>query len=152
METFANSTCILFTSDGRIISSDREVTRHNEAIANCSKKIGIEIDPMQSMKTMLEELTKKTNCFILLNAGMITSSDGTSKKTGFLALPDKFKETQLENIRSVLALLENYESVTTWKLINNNLKTIYNIETKDLIESMIEDTNRKLDSLSNRVK
>ena len=132
-----NSTCILFDENGLIHFSEFGITRHNEALKNCAQQIHREVNEMQSMRDMFKEIVLTTNSILLLNSGLIEDEQGVKKKSGFLALPDKFTEKQLEIVTLLLTLVEDYGFLTTSKIIDNNLKSIYNIKPKNLIESMI---------------
>ena len=137
MNDLWNSKCVLLSSDGKVYESGLSLKNHNESIAECSKNIGLNIEPNQAMTSMLEVLVKSNN-IILLNAGY----GENKKRTGYLALPkDIFKE-QLANCEKLKLLLDEYESITVWQNINNNLKSISFGNPKyadEVLQKLIED-------------
>lgn len=142
MENLWNNTCVLISKTGEVILSDPTLRGHNQAISNCASQMGIEISSEQSMVKMLESLTKM-NHTILLNCGKIADKDGIPRRTGYLALPSTFNLEQLEKIEMLKMLLEEYQSITAWKLEDNNLKTMSmgnSNQVISIIQNMIQNT------------
>lgn len=119
MDNLWNSKCVLLSNDGSIHESSFNLKNHNESIAECSRQIGLNIDPNQAMTSMLEVLAKSNN-IILLNAGY----GENKKRTGYLTLPENIFKDQLANCEKLKLLLNEYESITVWQIINNSLKSI----------------------------
>lgn len=119
MNDLWNSKCVLLSYDGNIYESSLNLKNHNESIAECSKQIGLNIDSNQAMTSMLEVLAKSNN-IILLNAGY----GENKKRTGYLTLPENIFREQLANCVKLKLLLDEYESITVWQIINNSLKSV----------------------------
>lgn len=119
MDNLWNSKCVLLSNDGSIHESSFNLKNHNESIAECSRQIGLNIDPNQAMTSMLEVLAKSNN-IILMNAGY----GENKKRTGYLTLPENIFKDQLANCEKLKLLLNEYESITVWQIINNSLKSV----------------------------
>lgn len=122
MSDIWNNTCVLISNTGEVILSDPKLRGHNEAISYCGSKVGIELVTEQPMPIMLEILASN-NHTILLNAGKVINENDIEKRTGYLALPNSITSEQLPQIENLKLILEEYESLTVWKLDNNKLKT-----------------------------
>lgn len=141
MNNIWNNTCVLITNTGEVILSDSFLGGHNKAISNCASKIKLDIPTEQSMTSMLQVLTTG-NHTILLNCGRVMTESGLEKRTGYLALPSSFSLEQIAQIENLKLLLEEYQSVTVWKLENNNLKTKSMGDSKfaiSLLQNMIDE-------------
>lgn len=122
MSDIWNNTCVLISNTGEVILSNPMLRGHNEAISDCASKIGLDIPTEQAMPSMLQELALN-NHTTLLNCGKVKDDNGLEKRTGYLALPENFSLTQLEQIENLKLLLEEYQALTVWKLEDNKLKT-----------------------------
>ena len=120
-----NNTCILLNSDGEIILSDPHLHGHNAAIKNCAEKIGIELDDTQPMPKMLEKLAR-VNIFSLLNARYVVDEDGNKRKTGYMAVPSKFKNTQLDGLKILVSGFDQYKTIYKVFLCINDFFIISN--------------------------
>lgn len=137
MNELWNNKCILIATDGNVYHSGFS-KNHNESISECAKNINFDIDPLQSMVSMIDVLVKKNN-ILLLNAGYV-EVENTKKRTGYLALPDTITEKQIVNCETLKLLLEEYESMTVWQIQNDKLKVISMGKTEyveDIIQKLI---------------
>ncbi len=122
MEEFWNQTCVLIDTMGNVILSDPNLHGHNSAISYCAKKIGLEINEMQSMVTMLEIIVSAGH-IALLNTGKSEDDNHGMKRNGYLALPASFQETQIPKLELLSFLLEEeYHAITSYQLENHCLK------------------------------
>lgn len=122
MNELWNDTCVLISNDGNVFVPDARLGGHNLAINDCGKKVGLDIDTMQSMVSMLEKVVCH-NHMVLLNGGMREDENGISKRTGYLALPSNFTKEQIPQIEILQTLLNEYAGLTVWKMKDNHLRT-----------------------------
>lgn len=120
MSSLWTSKCVLFATDGSVRESGAFSGNHNESIAKCAKSIGLDINPDQAMKSMLQPLVE-TNNVVLLNTGY----DENLKRTGYLALPETIVEEQIDSLSELQLFLDEYESLTVWQLTKDVLKSNY---------------------------
>jgi len=150
MNDLWNNTCVLIDNNGMVILSNPMLKGHNEAISDCASRIGLDISPLQSMPAMLQTLAI-SNHVVLLNCGRVINNEGYEKRTGYLALPSNVSEIQLAQIENLKLLLDEYQSITVWKLENNTLKTKSMGDSKLaalMIQDMIDEvTNKNIENI-----
>lgn len=122
MNDIWNETCVIITELGEVIKSKPMLGGHNKAISDCAKKIGLDIDPMQSMVIMLEKIVARQN-IVLLNGGNRIDEAGNIKRGGYLALPESFAISQLHMVEYLKEVLNEYQGITTWRMEEGHLKT-----------------------------
>lgn len=146
MNDLWNNTCVLFNED-KIVLSDPMLRGHNEAIKYCANSVGISVDSHQAMTDMMIPILENGNV-MLLNAGRTVDENGVSKRTGYLALPEKLSDLQISNIENLIILLDDYKSITLWQLNNNKLSTVSMGDKRGTIiylQEMISKVNQKED-------
>lgn len=141
MNELWNNTCVLIDNKGNVYLPKVLLGGHNLAINDCAKNIGLDIDPMQPMVSMLERIVCD-NHVVLLNGGRREDENGVLKRTGYLALPNRFTVSQIPPIETLQTILDEYAGLTVWQMEDNRLKTksrgdIKNVEL--LIQEMLNE-------------
>ncbi len=145
MSKIWNNTCVVICNTGNVVLSNPLVKGHNAAISDCANQIGLDIPTEQPMPAMLEVLTFD-NHTVLLNCGRVLDNEGLEKRTGYLALPTTFTFEQIKQVENLKLLLEEYQSLTVWKLENGKLKTKSmgnSMQAISIVQEMIEETLNK---------